>query len=417
MDSTDSLTIDNVIAALKAGKLAIVIDVGKPLMGGAFVAAAERTTPETIDVMLRIGRGILAVAVGEETVKRLRLRTIVDRDTNTCRHRKVFMVPLDHRDSGTGVSAANRALTIREIANPVSAPGDFVQPGHITPLSVKEGGVLCQSGHAEAAVDLLRIAEMQPAAALIEILSPDGRGMANRSELRELSKKLRAPIVDISELIRHRRMHERLLAREFEIPLPTRFGELRLVVYSMWYDDHAVLAIVWGDLKSLPAPLACIHSSHATGDLLGALCWDRCDRLQAAMATISREGVGVIVYRAEHENTIRILRRFESGPKHDGCGWNACEGLADGNRGEQDRFIGFQVLKELGLSRVRLLTDGCEKDGTNHASQMGIEVVEEVSLQRQVPCMSGDSGTPLDRSHKSRNQNSRFAQRTGSFTK
>ena len=289
-----STGIDRALAALKRGGLVIVVDALDRENEGDLICAAESITPETVDFMLRIGRGVLCVPLTPEAADRLHLTHAVASERNTAPHQTQFLVQVDHRESGTGVSPSSRTKTIRALADPRSLPADFVQPGHVSPLLAKEGGVLRRAGHTEATIDLLKLAGLKPVGVLIEVCSQRHFGMASFAELEEIAARHDIPIISIEELIRYRRGREQLIQREVEVAIETKdFGTPTLIGYSVAHEDQEPLALVWGDLQAAEKPpLVRMHSSCFTGDVLGSLRCDCGDQLQIAMGMIYKEGSG-----------------------------------------------------------------------------------------------------------------------------
>lgn len=372
--------IDDALDALKSGKMVIVVDAEERENEGDFVCAAESITPEQVHFMLRHGMGELCVSLLAETAERLGLAPIVDSERNSSPNRTAFLTPIDHRDAGSGVSPENRALTISAMANPASVALDFVRPGHIHPLLAKDGGVLRRAGHTEATVDLLRLAGCQPVAALIEICSETGHGMAGFDELKALSQKYNLPLVSIDQLIRHRRRSEQLVTREADVPLETRqYGNFRVIAYSVRHEDQQPLAIVWGDLSSVPAPLVRMHSSCFTGDVLDSLRCDCGDQLHLAMSMIHEAGAGAVVYLPQEGRGIGLLAKLKAYQLQD-QGYDTVE--ANHKLGfkadSRDYGIGLQILKDLGLTKVRLLTNNPQK--VNAFPGFDLEVVEQVGI-------------------------------------
>jgi 3,4-dihydroxy 2-butanone 4-phosphate synthase / GTP cyclohydrolase II len=378
--STGFNTIEDAVEALRAGRMVIVVDAEERENEGDFLCAAETITPEMVNFMLRHGAGVLCVPLLEEAARRLGLDPIVDNERNTAPNRTAFLTPVDHRNSGTGVSAAARAMTIAAMADPTSTAEDFVRPGHIYPLLAKEGGVLRRAGHTEAMIDLLRIAGMQPVGVLIEILSQTGGGMANGDELRQLAATHNLPLITIEELIRYRRRREQLVKREAEVPFETkRYGQFTVIAYSVQYEDAQPLAIIWGDLKSVPAPLVRMHSSCFTGDVLESLRCDCGDQLHQAMQTISQAGTGAVIYLPQEGRGIGLVAKLKAYQLQD-QGFDTVE--ANHKLGfkadSRDYGIGLQILKDLGLSAVRLLTNNPRK--INAFPGFDLEVVEQVPI-------------------------------------
>ncbi len=372
--------IDRALAALRSGRMLIVVDAQDRENEGDFVCPAETITPEQVDFMLRHGRGVLCVPVVSEVAERLRLKPIVNDEGNTSPTRTPFLTPIDHREAGTGVSPQNRAKTIRAMADPKAKAEEFVRPGHIWPLLAKDGGVLRRAGHTEATVDLLRMAGMRPVGVLIEILSPSGSGMARYDELQRISEQHDIPIVTIEELIRHRRLREQLVHRSFETELETRYGRMKVVVYRVEHEQLEPVALVFGDLASADAPLIRMHSSCFTGDVLASLRCDCGDQMDLALRMIAREGVGALVYLPQEGRGIGLLAKLKAYRLQD-------EGLdtveANHRLGfkadQRDYMIGLQILKDLGLSRIRLLTNNPKKT-QSFEQTWDLKVVEQVPI-------------------------------------
>ncbi|MBA4031015.1 MAG: bifunctional 3,4-dihydroxy-2-butanone-4-phosphate synthase/GTP cyclohydrolase II [Planctomyces sp.] len=373
-------SIDEAILALKNGQVIIVIDDEERENEGDFVCAAESITPEIVTFMLRQGGGVLCVPLTRESADRQGLVPIVDHFQNNAPNQTQFLTPVDHRHAGSGVSSENRALTIRAMADPNATARDFVRPGHINPLLAKDGGVLRRAGHTEATVDLMKISGLQPVGALIEILSESGQGMATLPELREVAARHSMPIISIEQLIRYRRLREQLVSREAEVPFTTReYGQFKVIAYRVEHDDQQPLAIVWGDLKSATAPLVRVHSSCFTGDVLASLRCDCGDQLHMAMKMIHAEGSGAVIYLPQEGRGIGLTAKLKAYMLQDE-GYDTVEanhklGFKSDSR---DYMVGLQILKDLGLSRIRLLTNNPKKMQAFPA--FDLEVVEQVPI-------------------------------------
>ena len=375
-------SVETAIEALKQGQMVIVVDDEDREDEGDFICAASTITPEQVDFMLKVGRGTMCVPMSAEEVGRLKLRPVVDGSQNTAPQKTAFRIAVDHVNAGTGVSARNRAITIRELANPSSKPEDFVQPGHLSPLEAHDGGVLRRAGHTEAAVDLMRLSDHTPVGVLIEICSQTGMDMAGLNELRQLSDQYSIPIIAIAELIRYRRLREQLVTRLVEVDIPTRdFGTPSVIGYSVAHENQEPLALVWGDLSSAGAPLVRMHSSCFTGDVLDSLRCDCGDQLHLAMQMICSEGTGAVVYLPQEGRGIGLMAKLNAYKLQD-------EGLdtveANHRLGYKadmrDYMVGLQILKDLGLTRVRLLTNNPKKTDAFVYSGVDLMVVEQVPI-------------------------------------
>lgn len=381
-ESMDGGQLDDALRALQAGEVVIVVDADDRENEGDFIAAAETITPETIDFMLRIGRGVLCVPMTRETADRLQLEPAVTSAKNNAPYHTPFLTMVDHRDAGTGVSSLNRALTVKKLSDPAAAAGEFVRPGHVAPLLARDGGVLRRAGHTEATVDLLRMAGMKPVGVLIEICSQTGHGMADLAELREIAAEHSIPVITIEELIRHRRIREKLITREVEVKVPTKlYGEPTVIGYSVAHEHQEPLALVWGDLTTVDAPLVRMHSSCFTGDVLDSLRCDCGDQLHMAMSMIQAEGAGAVVYLPQEGRGIGLLAKLKAYELQD-QGLDTVEAnFKLGFKADmRDYMVGLQVLKDLGLTRVRLLTNNPKKTNAFVYQGVELEVVEQVAI-------------------------------------
>jgi 3,4-dihydroxy 2-butanone 4-phosphate synthase / GTP cyclohydrolase II len=370
--------IEEAIQALRDGRIIIVVDDEDRENEGDFVAAADRVTPETVEFMITHGRGMLCMPILPEVASRLELGPMVDR--NTAPHQTPFTVPVDHRSCRTGVSAEERARTVRAIIDPCTRPGDLVRPGHLFPLVAMEGGVLRRAGHTEATVDLARLAGLTPAGILCEIT--DGIRMADREKLHEIGREHGLPIVSIEGLIKYRRLREKLVVRAAEADLPTRYGRGRIIGYRVQYEPgNEPVAFVMGDLKSVDAPLVRLHSSCFTGDLLDSLRCDCGDQLRMALSMIGAEGAGALIYLPQEGRGIGLIEKIRAYNLQD-SGLDTVEAnTALGYRADpRDYGIGLQILKDLGLSRVRLLTNNPKKTDAFVYYGYELKVVDQVPI-------------------------------------
>lgn len=371
-------TIEATIAALAAGKVVIVMDAEDRENEGDFICAAEKVTPEIVNFMITHGRGQLCMPILPEMADRLGLPPIVE--NNTAPLETAFTVPVDHCTCRTGITAQERALTIAEIINPQAKASDFVRPGHLFPLVAKEGGVLRRAGHTECAVDLARMAGLKPASVLIEILG-EGGDRATRDELYALAEQFQLEIITIEGIIRHRRRSEKLVYRLAEADLPTRFGLGRIVAYGVKYEDQQPVAIVVGDPANRPEPLVRLHSACFTGDLLASLRCDCGDQLQLAMQMIGQEGAGVLVYLPQEGRGIGLVEKIKAYNLQD-QGMDTVEAnVALGHHVDsRDYGVGIQILKDIGLSKVRLLTNNPKKTDAFIYGGFDLEVVDQVPI-------------------------------------
>ncbi len=371
-------SVPETVAAIARGEVVIIVDDEDRENEGDFIAAAELATPESVNFVIR-GGGEFCMPVLPEVCKRLELSPIVD--ANTTPLGTAHMTPIDHRSTKTGITAAERAQTVREIANPASSAGDFVRPGHVHVLLAKEGGVLRRSGHTEAAVDLARMAGLSPAAFICEILDETGN-RPTREKMFEIAEQHGLKISSIEQLIAHRRLSEKLVRRSAEADLPTKYGDFKVLVYEVKYEGQQPIALVRGDLAAAPqAPLVRMHSSCFTGDLIRSLRCDCGDQLHMALDMIRREGFGVLVYLPQEGRGIGLLEKIKAYSLQE-QGMDTVEAnQALGYKADmRDYGVGIQVLKDLGLTDIRLLTNNPKK--TQAASLLGFDlhVVDQVPI-------------------------------------
>ncbi len=367
------------VDAIRRGEVVIVLDAEDRENEGDFICAAEMVTPEVINFMLR-GRGQLCCPILPSTCERLNLKPIVD--NNDAPLRTAFLTPVDYNGSKTGITAHERAETIRRLATETSTPRDFVRPGHVYPLLAMEGGVLRRAGHTEAAVDLPRMAGLAPAGVLTEILDESG-DRATRDELLQLAEKHNLEIITIEQLIAHRRVNEKLVSRKAHAKLPTKYGEFEIAVYEVQFETQEPIAIFMGDLVNIQpqAPLVRMHSSCFTGDLLDSLRCDCGDQLHMALQMIATEGRGALVYLPQEGRGIGLAQKIRAYALQE-QGMDTVEANhALGFKADmRDYGIGIQILKELGLTEVRLLTNNPKKAEAFTLRGFDLRVVDQVPV-------------------------------------
>ncbi len=376
---TDNFSkIEEAVEAIRTGGVAVVVDAEDRENEGDFICAAEKVTTETVNFMITHGRGQLCMPILPDVSERLELHPMVE--SNTAPLGTNYTVPVDHRTARTGITAAERACTINAICDPASVPADFHRPGHLFPLVAKEGGVLRRAGHTEAAVDLARMAGLSPAGCLCEILNESG-DRADRDQLHALAKEFDLPLISIEQLIAYRRVREKLVYRQAEANLPTKYGHGKIIAYGVKYESQQPVAYVIGDLTKSTAPLVRLHSSCFTGDLLDSLRCDCGDQLHMALDMISREGCGVLVYLPQEGRGIGLVEKVKAYKLQDE-GLDTVEAnLALGFKADpRDYGVGIQLLKDVGLSRVRLLTNNPKKTDAFIYGGFDLEVVDQIPI-------------------------------------
>jgi 3,4-dihydroxy 2-butanone 4-phosphate synthase/GTP cyclohydrolase II len=371
-------TIEDAVDAIRHGRVVIVVDAEDRENEGDFVCAAEKASTETVNFMITYGRGQLCMPILPEVSQRLSLHPMVE--TNTAPLGTNYTVPVDHRSTRTGITAAERSQTILSICDPNSTPTDFNRPGHLFPLVAKEGGVLRRAGHTEAAVDLARMAGLMPAGVLCEVLNETG-DRADRDQLAELARQFELPIISIEQLIAHRRVREKLVYREAEALLPTKYGTGQIIAYGVKYESPQPMVFVLGELEKVAAPLVRLHSSCFTGDLLESLRCDCGDQLHMALDMIAAEGTGVLVYLPQEGRGIGLVEKIKAYSLQD-QGMDTVEAnIALGFKADpRDYGVGIQLLKDLGLRRVRLLTNNPKKTDAFIYGGFDLEVVDQIPI-------------------------------------
>ena len=372
-------TIEEAISDLKAGKVIIVVDDESRENEGDFLTAAKNVTPEIINFMATHGRGLICAAITEERCRELGLEMMVT--NNTAEHATAFTVSVDLLGYGctTGISASDRSKTIQALINPNIKPEEFGKPGHIFPLKAKNGGVLRRAGHTEATVDLARLAGFEPAGALVEIMNEDGT-MARLPELIEISKKHNLKIISIEDLIAYRVKNESIITKNVQVKMPTQWGNFDLVAYRQTTNDQEHLALIKGQWEKDEPVLVRVHSSCLTGDIFGSCRCDCGPQLHKSMEMIEKEGKGVIVYMNQEGRGIGLLNKLKA-YKLQEEGRDTVEANEDlgFKPDERDYGVGAQILRDLGVSKIRLMSNNPKKRAG--LIGYGLEIVENVSIE------------------------------------
>lgn len=370
--------IEEAIEDFRQGKFVIVVDDEDRENEGDFITPAEMITPEKVNFMLREGRGVLCAPITISRAKELELPHQVEENTSMLG--TPFTVTIDKLEGcTTGVSAHDRAATIQWLANPEAKSGDFGRPGHINPLYAQDNGVLRRSGHTEASIDLARLAGLKPAAALIEILNPDGT-MARMPQLIEKAKEFDMKLIQIKDLIAYRLQRESLVEKGVEADMPTVYGHFRIIPFRQKSNGQEHFALIKGEWKEDEPILVRVHSSCMTGDILGSRRCDCGEQLHKAMQKIEKEGKGVIVYMQQEGRGIGLMNKLaayklqEEG--YDTVDANLCLGFkAD----ERDYGCGAQMLRHIGVHKMRLMTNNPVKRVGLEA--YGLEITENVPIE------------------------------------
>ena len=371
-------TIEEAVEDFKAGEFVIVVDDEDRENEGDFIMAAEKITPEKVNFMLTYGRGVLCAPLSQERCQQLQLEMQVDKNTSLLG--TPFTVSVDLLGNGctTGVSMSDRAKTIKALADPNTKSDQLGRPGHINPLRARDGGVLVRTGHTEAAVDLARVAGLQPAGALIEIINPDGT-MARLPQLIEVAKKFNIKIISIQDLIAYRVRTETLVRREEEVTLPTKYGTFQLIAYTQLNNGSTHLALKKGNWEEDEEILVRVHSSCATGDIFGSCKCDCGDQLHTAMQMVEEKGKGLILYMSQEGRGIGLINKLKAYHLQE-LGRDTVEAnLELGFRAdERDYGIGAQILKDLHATKIQLITN----NPTKRAGLLGhgIKIVDTIPI-------------------------------------
>ena len=372
-------SIESAIADIRNGKLIIVVDDEDRENEGDFLTAAENATPEIINFMSTHGRGLICAAITEERCQQLNLQPMVS--DNTSLHETAFTVSVDLLGQGctTGISAHDRSKTVQSLIDPNTKPEDLGRPGHIFPLKAKKGGVLRRSGHTEATIDMSVLAGFKPAGVLVEIMNEDG-SMARLPQLKEIAKRFDLKLISIKDLIEYLLAKQPLIKEQVRVKMPTKFGAFELIAYEQINTGEIHMALKKGDWEKDEPVLVRVHSSCMTGDILSSLRCDCGDQLHDAMQMVEKEGKGVVLYMNQEGRGIGLLNKLKA-YKLQEQGMDTVEanlelGFA---MDERDYGVGAQILRELGISKMKLMTNNPRKRAG--LLGYGLEVVESVKIE------------------------------------
>lgn len=371
-------SIESAIEEIKRGKLVIVVDDDDRENEGDFITAAKNMTPELVNFMAKYGRGLICTALTGERCDELKLEMMVT--NNTATHETAFTVSVDllGHGCGTGISASDRAKTIQALIDPDTRPEELGRPGHIFPLRAKEGGVLRRAGHTEAAIDLSRLAGMEPAGVLVEIMNEDGT-MARLPELSEIARQWNLKLVSIKDLIEYRLHSDSLIEEIVTVDMPTKYGHFRLAAFNDKTNGNEHLAIMKGEWKRDEPILTRVHSSCFTGDILGSLRCDCGDQLAEAMKLVEAEGKGIILYMNQEGRGIGLVNKLKAYKlQENGADTLEANLLLGLPADARDYGVGAQILRYLNVTKLKLMTNNPKK--RVGLTGYGLEIVDTVPL-------------------------------------
>jgi len=371
--------IEDALEDLKAGKLLIVVDDESRENEGDFVTAARNVTPEIINFMSKFGRGLICAPLTEKRCTELNLNMMVE--NNTVLHQTQFTVSVDLLGHGctTGISAQDRAKTVQALIDPATRPEDLGRPGHIFPLRAKDDGVLRRAGHTEATVDLARLAGFEPAGVLVEIMNDDGT-MARLPELMEIAKKFDLKIISIKDLISYRLKNESLVQEEVRVQMPTKYGMFELIAFRQINSGEYHLALTKGCWEKDEPVLVRVHSSCFTGDILHSLRCDCGEQLQKAMEMVEQEGKGVVLYMNQEGRGIGLINKLKAYKlQEQGADTVEANNSLGFKNDLRDYGVGAQILRHLGISKIRLMTNNPSKRAG--LLGYGLEIVDNVPIE------------------------------------
>jgi len=371
-------SIEEAIEDIKKGKIIIVVDDENRENEGDFVAAAEKVTPEMINFMATQGRGLICVPLTEARCGDLDLDLMVGKNTDPMKTQFTVSVDKIGDNCTTGISAHDRSKTVYALSNPKTKINELSRPGHIFPLKSMNGGVIRRAGHTEAAVDLARLAKLQPCGLIVEVMNKDG-SMAKLPDLIKISKKYNLKIISIEDLIAYRIQTESLIKREVTVDLPTKYGDFKLIAYKQVNSGEEHLAIIKGNWRNNEAVLTRVHSSCFTGDILGSLRCDCGDQLSMALKMIENEGKGIVLYMNQEGRGIGLMNKLKSYDlQQKGLDTVEANIKLGFKMDERDYGVGAQILRDLGASKLKLLTNNPKK--RTGLISYGIKIVENIPI-------------------------------------